>query len=883
VNVPDRLAAALVDRYRIERELGQGGMAMVYLAQDLRHDRRVAVKVLRPELAAVIGAERFLAEIKTTAHLQHPHILPLFDSGEAGGQLFYVMPFIEGESLRDRLSRDKQLPIADAVRIATEVASALDYAHRHKIIHRDIKPENVLLHDGQALVADFGIALAASKAGSTRMTETGMSLGTPHYMSPEQAMGEREITARSDVYALGAMTYEMLVGEPPFTGPTAQAIVAKVLSTEPVRPTGARKSIPPHVEDAVLTALEKLPADRWGSAAEFASALAGGMGARRPASSRPARQAMRRSTALVFALASLLLAAAAFLVGRTTGAARPTYPPSRLAIFAPTLGGSGASSLTRQVALSPDGQTVIYVGLDERGRNALYTQRLDAAEPTKITGSDNVWSPMVSNDGRSVVTSNLTQTFRLPLEGGTLRPVPLPAAGSVQTGAWSRDGTFWFSGPNLSGIYGLNDRDSLSSTIGEGTAGLRMQQVLDDGRTALVVRAPPGSAFGPGLFLDLQTGETTPLVDGPVVDMRVLAGELLTVLPDGSLMATPFDAGKHRITGSPVQIATRVSITGTGLAQLAVGGDGTVAYIPDSPRSLIFMSRTGAAREVMEERPNLHAPKFSPDGRRLSLDVTTPGGRDVWILDLGTHALTRATFVGDGHDAIWTPDGRYITYISFRSGVLGIYRTRPGSAAPAESLIASAKLSYTGTWLRDESALVTVGTDLNPRSNVDLAIVRNGGKGPIEPLLATPFEEQYVALSPDQRWLAFVSNQSGQPEVYVRPLDGEGDQVLVSLNGGTEPVWSPDGRELFYKTITEGQPQMMVATVRTSPVLEVPSRETLFPVADVVGTAPHANYDISPDGRNFAMVRRSAATRIMVIQNLPGLLKRLRRSEGATR
>ncbi len=191
-----RLQSALSDRYRLDREVGAGGMATVYLAEDVRHDRRVALKVLRPELAAVIGAERFLAEIKLTANLQHPHILPLFDSGEADGYLFYVMPFVEGETLRDRMTREKQLPVADALRITTEVASALDYAHRHGVVHRDIKPENILLHDGQALVADFGIALAASKASGARMTETGMSLGTPHYMSPEQAMGEREITAR---------------------------------------------------------------------------------------------------------------------------------------------------------------------------------------------------------------------------------------------------------------------------------------------------------------------------------------------------------------------------------------------------------------------------------------------------------------------------------------------------------------------------------------------------------------------------------------------------------------------------------------------------------------------------------------------------------------
>ncbi len=241
----NRLQVALADRYRIEGEIGAGGMATVYLAQDLKHDRKVALKLLRPELSAVIGAERFLAEIKLTANLQHPHILPLFDSGEADSYLFYVMPFVEGESLRSRLNREKQLPVADAVRIATEVASALDYAHRHGVVHRDIKPENILLHDGRALVADFGIALAASKAGGNRMTETGMSLGTPHYMSPEQAMGEREITARSDVYALGVVLYEMLTGDPPFTGSTAQAIVARVLTESPRPILPQRHTIPP--------------------------------------------------------------------------------------------------------------------------------------------------------------------------------------------------------------------------------------------------------------------------------------------------------------------------------------------------------------------------------------------------------------------------------------------------------------------------------------------------------------------------------------------------------------------------------------------------------------------------------------------------------------
>src|SRR5688500_2706588 len=283
-------------------------MATVYLAEDLKHRRRVAIKVLRPELAAVIGADRFLREIETIAGLQHPHILGLIDSGEVNGTAYYVMPFVDGESLRDRLVREKQLPIGDAVRIATEVAGALDYAHRHGVIHRDVKPENILLHDGAALVADFGIALGASKAGGERMTETGMSLGAPQYMSPEQAMGEREITARSDIYALGATTYEMLAGSPPFTGPTAQAIVAKIVASEPEPLSALRKTVPPHVEDAVLTALEKIPADRFTTASAFARALegTGAASVTRTGRTRSAA-AVSRSRRVVWPVAAALL------------------------------------------------------------------------------------------------------------------------------------------------------------------------------------------------------------------------------------------------------------------------------------------------------------------------------------------------------------------------------------------------------------------------------------------------------------------------------------------------------------------------------------------------------------------------------------------------
>ena len=374
-------------------------MATVYLAQDGRHDRRVAVKVLHPELSAVIGAERFLAEIKTTAALQHPHILPLFDSGSADGQLFYVMPFVEGETLRARLDRDKQLPIDDAVRIAKEVASALDYAHRHGVIHRDIKPENILLHDGSAVVADFGIALAVQSAGGQRMTQTGLSLGTPQYMSPEQAMGERDITARSDVYALGAITYEMLIGEASFTGPTAQAIVAKVL-TEDARPLATqRKSIPDNVEGAVLKALEKVPADRFASAQQFADALTSPVPYAPSRSDRNTLSGDGRWTRLTTALAAIAvasLAVAAWAVGRP----RPTAAVSRFVMTFPP--GEEAYPFS-PLAVSRDGSHLLFAGPGTNNTRQLWLKRRDRAHAVGIPGTAGVVNFALSPDASFLV------------------------------------------------------------------------------------------------------------------------------------------------------------------------------------------------------------------------------------------------------------------------------------------------------------------------------------------------------------------------------------------------------------------------------------------------------------------------------------------------
>jgi eukaryotic-like serine/threonine-protein kinase len=380
----DRLAAALADRYRIERELGAGGMATVYLAEDLKHRRKVAVKVLKPELAAVLGAERFVQEITTTAALQHPHILPLFDSGEVDGFLYYVMPFIDGETLRARLDRETQLGVDEAVRITREVADALDYAHRHGVIHRDIKPENILLHDGRPVVADFGIALAVSAAAGGRMTETGLSLGTPHYMSPEQATAEKDISARSDIYSLASVLYEMLAGQPPHLGGSAQQIIMKIIA-EPVETvTRYRKAVPPNVAAALAVALEKLPADRFETAKGFAEALGNpafttsGM-ATAAVTARP--QGWHRYAAAIIAALGVVTIASIALAVRERQRTAPAAV-SRLSIALPPSTGMTAPGGTR-LAWAADGRSFLYVG-PGNGGTQLWRRSLDASVP--VTG-----------------------------------------------------------------------------------------------------------------------------------------------------------------------------------------------------------------------------------------------------------------------------------------------------------------------------------------------------------------------------------------------------------------------------------------------------------------------------------------------------------------
>ncbi|MES1259149.1 MAG: protein kinase, partial [Gemmatimonadota bacterium] len=688
-----RLAAALSDRYRIERELGAGGMATVYLAEDLKHHRHVAIKVLRPELAAVIGAERFLVEIRTTANLQHPHILALIDSGNTDGMLWYVMPFVEGESLRDRITREKQLPVADAVRIATEVAGALDYAHRHGVIHRDVKPENILLHDGSALVADFGIALAASSGASARMTETGMSLGTPHYMSPEQAMGEREITARSYVYALGCITYEMLVGEPPFNGPTAQAIIARVMTDAPRTLTGQRKTIPPGVEAAVFTALEKLPADRFATAAEFAAALADRSYTTATNATRDTGLGTRRRSPLVSLLTSLLilsllgLAAFAFLWSRRPPASSGDVVRAILELPA------GTTLSYPSLALARDGSRLV-VGAAQGDKLLLLQRTLDNLAFTPVLGSEDGNRPFLSPDGKWVAFASTKTMRKIPLDGG-------PAADLVESswagGDWTLDGSIIYTPDYKSGLWivsagGGKPRQLTAPDTTRGELAHWWPQMLPDGDHVLFTAFSTPIERARIEVLSLKSGKRTVLLEGGVSARYVPAGYLLYAKNE-ALFAVPFDLKQLKVTGQPVPVIQDLATTtDDGRAGFTVSDNGTLAYIAASTFvpdvDLVWVNRKGEAGASITAPARFAEPAISPDGSHIALSIAKPGEpKDVWVLDLARGTRTALT-TGGANDfgPIFTLDGNRVIYQS-EHPVFDLYERATDASSPATPLL----------------------------------------------------------------------------------------------------------------------------------------------------------------------------------------------------
>jgi serine/threonine-protein kinase len=868
-DVTERLSTALADRYRIERELGQGGMATVYLAEDLRHKRKVALKVLKPELAAVLGAERFVQEITTTASLQHPHILPLFDSGRAGGQadgrrdefLYYVMPYIEGETLRDKLTRETQLGIEEAMKITTEVADALDYAHRHGVVHRDIKPENILLHDGRPMVADFGIALAVSAAAGGRMTETGLSLGTPHYMSPEQATAEKEITGRSDLYSLASVLYEMLTGQPPHHGGSAQQIIMKIIA-EPVQPvTTLRKSVPPNVAAAVAKALEKLPADRFGTARAFADALTNpgfaihGTAASRAGAATPGWRGRATVPALI--------AAGVFLVVAVLGWLRrePDPPVSRheVRLWRQPLDPFLLPGIERhavQAAIAPDGSSVVFSDSSGGGVQLLRKLRHEHS-PVPLAGTEGGMSPFFSPDGLWVgyVTTD-GKLRKAPVAGGGSITLSEDAHGIYMAGAWLDDNTIVYvaAGAEIRRISADGGPVRAVPGTNQGRLNFATLWPLPASRGFLYTACEGNCSIGSDIYVhDLAADTSRLLIAGAAGAWYAPTGHLLYTDRAGGLYAMAFDPERLEGRSGAIPVvdgvaAAKFTLSTSGAALYSVGADEGTAS------ELVWVSRDGTAEPLAPGWQGVFEyPALSPDGKALAVSLRE-GATHLWIwrADGTRQRLTRDGTVN--WRPAWAPDGRSVAFVSNREGRggrddLAVFQAPADGSAPPKPLLRhsagvwEAEISRDGQWLiirADEG-----GDDANIRAR------RLTGDTALIPLLVDSDLTMQAALRPDGRWLAFVSDVSGRREVYVASFPDMASIRLVSNGGGLEPRWARDGRELFFKS----GGNLVAVDVPPGLAFAPGLPRVLFPVGAYRIARNRQQYDVSPDGRRFVMIR----------------------------
>jgi len=869
-NIPEALSAALAGDYDLIRELGEGGMAVVYLATDLKHNRRVAIKVLKSDLAAVVGEERFLDEIRTTANLQHPNILPLFDSGAVDGLLFYAMPYVEGETLREKLKREVQLPVEEAVDLARKIASALDYAHEKGIVHRDIKPANILLSSGEPLIADFGIALAVSQANDGRRTETGLSLGTPHYMSPEQAAGDRSLDPRSDIYALGCILQEMLTGEPPFSGANAQAVLARILTTRPTPVTTLRPTVPPHVESVISRSLEKLPADRFRTAKDVRMALVdpdfrhtvtertAGTGSV-PTQTRVVRSGVRPAVAAGIGAVALLVGVvggSALLGSGEEPAGGYDGPSLRTTLDASAF--LGVEWPRNHVLISHDGSQMAWGGgnqlllrgpMDERFRVLVEPDRL----LEKDFSPDGDWIAYVSGDG----------LWRVPVSGGAPRRILNDDVFSSYTDIdWGPGGmiTMVASDTEGWGLFRVADTGGEPELLLREPAdvGIATPFVLPDGSGTLAT-AVFGADPLPHVVLHLPGEDSLrSLIPGALDPSYVEAGYLVFANQEGDLLAQRFDLESHTLEGDAKFVLAGLRKRGA-WARYDVSSNGTLVFgtgVADSPLGaeleLVEVGLDGS-RVPLDVRPrDIFDQSWSPDGRRVAWRGTDPDDPDpdadwIWVYDvlLGNRPAPLAV-TGAVSEPVWSPNGETVAFAMREEGegdMWTIWTARPGSTQPDSIGTFSTRVSV-DDWPSD--SLLIVWAD-DPQRLLTLTL-----SGDTAQYYTPDAWVSAAQVSPDGDWVAYDSSPVGAFEwsIYIRPYPDPGPEIRVSEGLGEFPRWSPDGRTVYFTRGRSFNPSGFPEWTISAVDLELGPTPSVVRQRDVA-TVQSDWFDLHPDGDRF--------------------------------
>jgi serine/threonine-protein kinase len=881
-----QLRSSLAAHYEIEREIGAGGMATVYLARDLRHDRHVALKVLKPDLGAVLGVERFLSEIKVTANLQHPNLLPLFDSGEAEGLLYYVMPFVEGESLRSRLDREKQLPIDEAIRISVAIANALDYAHAHGVIHRDLKPENILLQSGQPVIADFGIALAVSNAGGNRITQTGLSLGTPAYMSPEQATGDRVIDARSDIYSLGAMTYEMLTGEPPHTGSTSQSVIARMLTEKPRPIRTTRAAVPEYVEATVQRALEKLPADRFSSVRQYADGLQGRGDFAASASFSAARLATVRRRVewrervrdpLMLGLAALsvvLLGLVAWLRG---GEVSDTSQPVRFVLAAPD-SARPVPNTPWPGAISTDGRTLVYYGRSPQGP-ALYVQHTDQLDARLIPGTVGASQSMFSPDGQWVSFQLGGKQKKVRLDGSA--PINVADAGSQNGSDWTtRDEMVFGAELNFHGLSRVSASGGALQQFthpdtSKGESDHLWPIAFPDGKSVVFTIWSGSLASAKLATASLDDGDVVPLGISGIRPLAVIDRVLIYVQSDGAVMAVTLDRSGRRIVGSPTPVldpvVVREGLNGNSEIFISKGGALLTSRGGTSTR-LAWITSDGKVSPISSETRQFGFPRLSPDESRIAVAIRDADRSAIWIYEIATGTFSRLSSPEAATSPTWTPDGNSVVYTALGSEKrYAVWRQSADGGSPPEKLFDALGFTSASVIAPDGRSVLYVGYANNNWRYFRVAL---DSPSVAKQFVETPTTTVPPAFSPDGKWVMITGiEESDRPEVFVRSYPDPTSRVQVSAGGGGNGVWSLDGKRVYYGNGGVA----LSASLATTPRLRVVSRDTVFPTSPVLpGSGPAQPYEIARDGRFLGLVTNRNDFQLVVVPNwLPELRRRL--------